>query len=236
MVDIHCHLLYGVDDGPDSYEMSVRMLGDAADQGITHLILTPHYRRGMFRWNKSVISDGFRKLSGAAAAAGINIGIGCEYHADADMVYNLREGRVPALAGSEYVLTEFGHEDTADHARILLDELLAAGYIPVIAHAERYTMIRKDPAVADRFRQMGCLIQLNAGSILGSEGRTVKNTCKKLLTEDLADIVASDCHDMAKRRNRMKECRRYVEKRFGAGRALKLFETAPGRIVGISGE
>ncbi len=236
MVDIHCHLLYGVDDGPDSYEMSARMLDDAAGQGITHMILTPHYRRGMFSWNKRAVYDGFRKLSQAAAAAGISIGIGCEYHADADMVCNLKAGRIPPLAGSEYVLTEFGHEETADHARVVLDELLAAGYIPVIAHAERYTMIRKDHATAGLFRQMGCLIQLNAGSILGSEGHTVKNTCKKLLADDLADIVASDCHDMSKRRNRMEECRRYMEKRYGAGRAKKLFETAPGRIVGTTGE
>lgn len=234
MVDIHCHLLYGVDDGADDYDMSVAMLEDAGEQGITDMILTPHFRRGMFHWNKKAVTSHFIKLSQAAAQIGINLNIGCEYHADGDMVHNIRTGYVPPLAGSEYVLTEFGHAVTEDEARGRLNDLLVNGYTPVIAHAERYGIIQKDTSLAARFRDMGSLIQINAGSIVGAEGHKIKRVCRELLKDDLADIVASDSHDMGERCIRMEECRNFVEKKYGADRALKLFEKNPGSIVGYT--
>ena len=236
MVDIHCHLLYGVDDGAHTFDMSLMMLERAAGQGITHMIVTPHYRRGMFHWDRRAVSRRFRELFAAAADYGISLNIGCEYHADADMVNNLRDGKVPSLAGSEYVLTEFGHDCTYDHARDVLNDLIANGYIPVIAHTERCGIIQKDPLLAERFCEMGCRIQINAGGILGTEGSVEKRTCRKLLQEDLADIVASDSHDMDKRCCRMKECMIYVEKKYGTERARRLFESNPGMIIGLIGE
>lgn len=231
MIDIHCHLLYGVDDGAAALDMSERMLSDAAGQGITDMILTPHYRRGMFSWNRKKIAQNFMSLREAAAYFGIGIFLGCEYHADADMVQNLRQGNVPTLAGSDHVLTEFGYESDYVRMRNTLDDLLSNGYVPVIAHAERYHVIQKDVGILAQLREMGCLIQMNAGGILGVEGHVESRTCKTALKEDVIDIVASDSHDMSDRRSRMRQCRDLVAKKYGEQRARRLFEENAGEKI-----
>lgn len=231
MIDIHSHILYGVDDGAASADMAYAMLDDAALQGITDMIATPHYRNGMFPYHTYTVLRRYEEVSGMAASRGIRLYLGCEYHADADMIDNLRNKRVAALAGSEYVLTEFSYRSTYINVRNTLEELVSGGYIPVIAHAERYGIVQDDPDILMQFREMGALIQINTNSILGLDGHGIKRAARKILKKDFADIVASDCHDMKDRRSHMQECRRYIEKKLGRSAALKLFEGNPGRIL-----
>ena len=231
MIDIHCHLLYGVDDGAATLDMSVAMLREAAGQGITDIILTPHYRKGMFPFDLSKITEAYETLQPVAEESGIRLYLGCEYHANSDMVENLRSGRVITMAGTDYVLAEYSEEDTMLRIQNSLDDLLSNGYIPIIAHAERYGAVAKDPEILAQFRQMGALVQINAGSILGYDGHNLKRICKKILKNDLADIVASDSHDMHDRKCLMGECMKYVEKKYDHLRAVRLFVKNPGRIT-----
>ena len=147
------------------------------------------------------------------------------------MIENLKSGRVMTLAGSDYVLTEFSGGDGYGRIRGRIDELIANGYIPVMAHVERYSFFQKDVGALEEFRRMGVLIQINADSILGADGWKVKRTCAKILKNDLADIVASDCHDVYDRRNRMQKCMDHISAKYGKGRAQRLFVACPQRIL-----
>ncbi|MCR4685187.1 MAG: capsular biosynthesis protein [Lachnospiraceae bacterium] len=231
MIDIHCHLLYGVDDGACTIEESEQMLRDAAKQGVTDVIVTPHYRQGMFPYHKDSIIANFHVLSKAASDIGVRLYPGCEYHADTDMVDYLRTGRCLTLAGSDYVLTEFSHDNTYTQIRNRLGELLSSGYSPVIAHAERYAVFAKDPKLLMQVKEMGALVQINANSILGYDGQYLKRICKKFLKYNLADIVASDCHNMTDRRSNMKDCMQYITKKYGEKQAFRLFEGNPKKIL-----
>ena len=231
MIDIHCHLLYGVDDGAGTIGMSMKMLDDAIGQGITDIILTPHYRKGMFPYDTQTVIEHFEELSDMAAGRNINMYLGCEYHANSDMIEYLQSGRCLTLADSDYVLVEFAYDSAFMQVQTRLDELISNGYTPVIAHAERYEVFEKDPDLLMQFREMGARVQLNADSILGIDGGAIKRVCKKILKKDLADMVASDSHDMSERRSHMKECAQYVAKKYGEERARKLFVTRPARIL-----
>ena len=231
MIDMHTHILYGVDDGADTPEMSQIMLEDAAAQGIDKIIFTPHYRPGMFEYDIDRIGDVFDKVKACADRLGIETYLGCEYHVDGDIVDNMQDKVCPTLAYGEYVLAEYSYSDSYRKIRNTVDDLLANGYTPVIAHAERYEVFIKEPKVLGEFRSMGAMIQINADSIIGKEGLRTKRLCRTILKEHYVDIIASDCHNMTDRRCRMKECREYITKKYGEERAHRLFETNPGRIL-----
>ncbi len=231
MIDIHCHMLYGVDDGAEDRQISVAMLKDAAKQGISAVILTPHYRQGMFKYPLEEIRAAYEDLYSEAEKLGVMIYLGCEYHADSDTGENLKNGRCLTLADSDYVLVEFKYESSIGFIRNTLNDLLAHGYTPVIAHAERYGPFIKEPELLRQMRDMGVMVQINAGSVLGREGFKTKRLCKRIIKEHLVDIVASDSHNMTDRKSRMKECFDYIAKKYGEERAERLLRTNPGKIL-----
>ncbi len=128
MIDIHSHLLFGVDDGPDTLEESVQMLKDAKSQGIDAIILTPHYRHGMFPHRKEQIKTNFEKLKKYSKKYGIQLYLGTEYHVNSRMVEYLESGRCSSLAGTKYVLTEYSYETEYEYIRKMSQELIFNGY------------------------------------------------------------------------------------------------------------
>lgn len=230
-VDIHSHILYGVDDGAKNREASADMLQEAAAQGIKVIIATPHYRHGMFPFPSEIIRKHWQELRTEAELLGIQLLLGCEYHANSGMVENLKSGRCLTLAGSEYVLTEFSCDTEEFCIREQIQTLLSCGYIPVIAHVERYRYFQKHPAAAEEFGRMGAMIQVNAGAVLGQEGLGAKRCVRILLRHRWADIIASDSHNTDTRRNRMGECFEYICRKYGEDYAAALFWDNPGRIL-----
>ena len=235
MVDIHTHIIYGVDDGASDIETSVAILKDEAAQGVTHIIATPHYRRGMFGYKRDVIEAHFAKLKEIAADSGIKLYLGCEYHTDHDILYNIRSGRIHTLGDSRYVLMEFKHASPREYIAGEAEKLIFSGFSPVIAHAERYECIRSSPEILKDLRAMGCMIQINAGSILGAEGLRQRSLCKKILSNMLCDIIASDVHDIGERRSLMKKGFEHVEKKYGAETAHRYFVKGPMKIIEETG-
>ncbi|MCC8067988.1 MAG: hypothetical protein LIO56_01310 [Lachnospiraceae bacterium] len=231
MIDIHCHLLYGVDDGPNTIEESKAMLQEAAQQGVDTVILTPHFRQGMFPYDPDTIRKHFSELLPLASDVGVRLFLGTEYHIDRECVENLKNGRCLSLAGSEYVLAEYSHIEDYPFLKETVQELEFAGYVPVIAHAERCACLTEDPDLVDELQRSNVLIQLNADAVLGKTGRTEKQFCKYLLDCGMADIIASDSHDLTHRPCRMEKCRDYVRKRYGEAAAERMFEKTPGQIV-----
>ena len=182
MIDIHCHLLYGVDDGAKTIEESVAMLEAAKEQGISAMILTPHYRHGMFAYPKEEIEEHFRILEPYAQKLGIYLALGTEYHVNSHIVEALDSGRCRTMAGSRYVLCEYSHDSEYAYIYQMTQELVLHGYIPVFAHVERYGALA-DLQLAEELRNLGAWITVNADAVLGLEGMGPKKYCKKMLKD-----------------------------------------------------
>lgn len=231
LVDIHCHLLYGVDDGAKSLEESIKMLDVAVEEGISDVILTPHYRHGMFVYPGDIIRKHFLQLQLESAKRGVNLHLGCEYHVNSRIIEYLEEKRVLSLAGSEYVLTEYAHDSEETYIREMSMQLLCCGYVPVIAHVERYHAFRSHHGLAEDLRRQGVWIQVNADAVLGKNGFGTRRFCKQLLSQNLVDVIASDSHDTEKRRNHLGECYDFVAKHYGDTMANKLMDSNPRKII-----
>ena len=232
MIDIHSHLLYGVDDGARSREEAIQMLKEAKEQNIETMILTPHYRKGMFKHLNEIIQENFIDLKVVAKEIGIDIYLGTEFHVNSSIVEYLRRGRCRTLADTEYVLAEYGYDTEFTYIKSTTQELLLNGYIPIIAHAERYGCLREEMERVELLRDMGAMIQVNADTILGLEGFFAKNTVKKLLKKKLVDFVASDCHGSDTRVNHLGKCRDYLYKKYDSDYVDKILEINARTLIG----
>lgn len=234
LTDIHCHILPGVDDGAKNTKITAEMLRLNYKHGIRRIIVTPHYRRGMFEPPQELVQKQFlrtKKYAAGIGAQGVELYLGCECHRHADMVNMLNEKKLPTMAGSSFVLTEFSSVDPYSRIRTVLYELRAAGYTPIIAHAERYPVMMEYPDNLEDAIALGAMIQINADSLLGHHGYGTKRKCKKMMKRGQVDFIGSDAHDLKKRPSRLAECAAYVEKKWGRETAERIFETNPMQIM-----
>jgi protein-tyrosine phosphatase len=231
MIDIHCHLLYGVDDGAQTIEESIAMLCAAQEQGVEAIILTPHFRHGMFSYPNEIILENYEKLKAYAKEIGIGLALGTEYHVDFGIVDAFSGGRCRTLAGSRYILCEYSGDSEYSYLYSTAQELMLHGYVPVIAHAERCECITADIEGAARLRELGAWIQLNADAILGLEGMAAKKFCRRMLKAGYADVIASDSHDLSRRPCRLGKCRQAVVRKYGEEYAGRLFYGNPMEII-----
>lgn len=214
MIDIHTHLLFGVDDGPETMEESIEMLKRAKAQGVDTMILTPHYRHGMFSYPNEKIEANFARLYEHAKRIGVELYLGTEHHINSMTIEYIETGRVRTLANTQYVLAEYKPETEFSYIMASVRDLLRHGYVPVVAHVERYMCMHEDIDNIERLRAVGAMIQVNANAILGMEGFKAKGFTKKLLKYGYVDLVASDSHDLKNRANNMGKCREYLYKKY----------------------
>ena len=224
-IDIHCHVMPGVDDGSQNTEMSLKMLQIAEKNGITHMILTPHHKPMHHNVSPEHNVLYRKKLQEAAKEQGIKVKLfsGNEIYYSDETMRELEQGYVVPLAGSDYVLVEFHPTNPFKEIQNASRRVQGLGYIPVIAHVERYSDIVSH---ADRVKDlidMGCLIQVNASSVMGKYGFGISHFTKKLLKEKTVHFIASDAHDTGSRAPHLLECRNFVERKFGEDYAKELF-------------
>ena len=230
MIDIRCDLLYGVDDGAQTIEESIAMLKVAKEQGVQTMILTPHYRHGMFAYPEDRIKEHFEMLKPYAEKLELQIFLGCEYHVNSQITEAFDSGRCHTLADTKYVLTEYSYQSEFSYIYKMTEELILHGYFPIIAHVERYRCMVENINLAAELQDMGAMIQMNADAILGLEGWGSKRYCKKMLQEELVDLVASDSHGIAERVNHMRKCYEAIAKKFGEDYAKELMHDNPIKI------
>ena len=233
LFDIHCHIIPGVDDGASDTKEALAMLRAEYEQGVRTIIATPHFRRGMFETPREEIIRQFELLKREAMKdqLGIELYLGCEYHANMEILKYLRNGMASTMAGSRFVLTEFSGRDDKSYIRGRLAALTACGCRPIIAHLERYDCLRKDISFIEELVEMGSYVQINAGSIIGESGFFMKSFCKKLLKADLVHFVGTDAHNMKYRPPKIKEAYSYIAKKMGQDRADTIFITNPQRMI-----
>ena len=232
-IDIHCHIMPGVDDGSPDLATSLEMLRIDDKNGITHIILTPHHKPMHHNVSPEHNVAYRKKLQEAATEAGIKAKLfsGNEIYYSDETMEELIDGRICSLAGSDYVLVEFHPTNPFKAIQNAAGRVQAAGYIPIIAHVERYSDIVSHPARVRDLIQMGCFIQVNASSVMGKYGFGISHFTKKLLKEELVHFIASDAHDTGRRAPHLLDCRNYVERKFGEDYGKKLFFTNPANVI-----
>lgn len=233
MFDMHCHILQGTDDGPKSLEEALTLLLTEYGQGIRHVILTPHNRKHMFETDEKVILEQYVRLKEKAyqVLPDMELYLGCEFHVNMHMIETLQRRASLCMAKSSYVLVEFSETHSRDFMRERLYQLRSNGYTPIVAHAERYNCIRKNPGFVEDLVEMGVKIQVNADSILGKAGGKVKKFCLLLMKSNLLHYIGSDAHDLKRRPPRMGDCAKYVAKKMGHNYVEQIFVKNPSQII-----
>ena len=229
LVDIHCHILPGVDDGAPDMETSRAMIRDAYEQGVRYIIATPHYRPEMFEPSMKKVIRVYHELRDYAEEVGIGLRLGCEYYRNEQMIRHLDKKLRPTMLGSRYVLTEFSTNDSFVTVRNYIYELITKGYRPIVAHVERYFCCQ-EPERIQELKKLGAQIQINADSVLGYEGHTIKKFCAGLMKEALVDFIGSDAHNLEGRKMNLGKCATYVRKKMGQDYAEEIFVDNPRRI------
>lgn len=201
MIDIHSHILPGIDDGSKDMEMSVKMLKLAELKGTKTIVATPHYIKGIYENHYAEIFALHQELKIAAISAGINVEIllGQEIMLDKHSLKLCREEKLRGINGTRYMLIEFPMGKLPRDALDLIYELRLLNIKPIVAHPERYEYIYESPITVNDFLSEGCFFQINAGSLQGLFGKKVYNCAKLLVREGLANFIASDAHSIGRR-------------------------------------
>ena len=237
-VDIHTHILPGVDDGAEDVSQAMEMLKQAWEHGTGAVILTPHYR-GHYQGNVSGrLTPLFEELRRQAAkeCPEMELYLGCEVGYALDVSEKLVDGSVLTLNDTHYVLLEFREHTFRSRVLDGVLEVLNFGYIPIVAHVERCEAFRSNPELAREVTHLGALLQLNADSVLGGCGYGIKRYCHKLMKSRYVHFIASDAHDLKQRKPQLKACYQKVKKRFGKDYADILFIENPRAVLEDSEE
>lgn len=215
--DIHCHVLYGVDDGARDIGRSLDMLSYMYDEGIRTVIMTPHYHAEYVKTGVNALSERFEKLCTAARSdsrlSTMRLYLGSEVHYFPSIIEWLDEGKVLTMAGSDYVLTEFSYSATLREITDGVSLLVNAGYHPVIAHLERCSELTDDLDGVRHLIEMGAYVQVNTESLY--TGLFRRSFAVKLLKNDMVHFVATDAHGIRHRAPLMADAARFIIRHCG---------------------
>jgi len=229
MIDIHCHLIYGVDDGPASIKESMRMVLEAERLGIRTIIATPHYNKGIY--DSYNVKNHFRDIKSRIYGCGIELLLGYEVFVDSMIPDCIENPKKFCLGGSNYLLFELPFDIMLKNIDEKLLQLHLNDIIPVIAHPERNRYFIR---YFDRFVDLiesGLMVQVDAASIAGVYGRDVQEFTKKIIKKNLVDFVASDAHCSNDYIDWYAKSYKNVHKWAGAECANRLFSENPKKLI-----
>lgn len=227
IVDMHCHILPEIDDGAKNDGEAYQMLRMAYDEGIRVIVATPHHheRRGMCTPGqyKRALSK-VRKMAKEIDEK-FYVMPGMEIYFSQDVLTKLEHKKVQTMGVSDYVLIEFSPNDEFRYIQQALQQVQMKGFHPIVAHIERYDCFHDHVDDVEYLIEMGAYVQVNAGSIVGTSGRTTKRFVKELLERQLVHFVGTDAHSSGSRSPMIKKSADFVEKRFGEEYAREIFRT-----------
>lgn len=193
MIDFHSHILPGIDDGSRNLEQSIAMVNAAKEAGFTKIISTSHYMENYYECNERDRRQLLKKVQ--ENVQGIELILGNEIYITNNIIELLQNGQASSINGTKYVLFEFPLITTRPmNDKEVIYRLVENGYIPIIAHPERYPFIQENPDYLFELEEMGALFQANYGSIIGMYGLKAKKTLKILLKSNLVSFFGSDVH------------------------------------------
>ena len=217
-IDIHSHILPGLDDGSKNMEMTLAMLRLAGEEGIGTIYATPHCMPGKGHPTLAKVEERIHLVQEAAEKEGIHILLkkGTEYYYIEEMLEWMEEGKIITLGDSNCVLVEFEPYAEGKYIRNAVREILGFGYQPVIAHVERYqNLMERKFAAIQWMREVGALIQVNCASVTGDNGFHTKQNVKSLLKNGLVDFVSTDAHRPEGRAPYIEKCAETLRKKYG---------------------
>jgi protein-tyrosine phosphatase len=230
MVDIHSHVLPGVDDGSRSMEESMEMLRMAAEAGTTDIVATPH-ASPQFPFDAARVREAFRELSEKCRGL-IQLHLGCDFHLTFENVRNcLEDPSAYTVNGKSYLMVELPDLTSASAMRAVLRRLISAGIVPVITHPERNPSLQPNIGELEGWVKDGCLLQVTGQSLLGLFGPVAQRAAETLLQQRLVHFVASDAHDTQDRTPDLRAAFQMVRLRHGEERAQVLFRHNPYAVV-----
>ncbi|MGO3731993.1 MAG: tyrosine-protein phosphatase [Vagococcus sp.] len=217
-IDIHCHILPGIDDGAKNVEASLEMAREAVSQGISHILCTPHHINGTYINPKKDVIGHVAELQQVLDSEDIPLTLyeGQEVRLSGDLIKRIAENDILFTDLEDtYLLIEFPSMEIPAYAEQALFELITNGYRPIIVHPERNAHVIHNPDVLIPFIKMGCLSQVTCGSYVGQFGKDIQKVSKKLIEQNLAHVIASDAHNTKYRGFYMAEAYAKLEKEFG---------------------
>ena len=230
IVDIHSHILWGVDDGPETFEESCALLADAVSQGLAAAALTPHYsRRFATPSDRKKLQEKLSRLQAAFPQVPLVLGQELRWHEE--LPDRILSGAAIPVNGGRYVLVEFEPADSFETLLSGLRKIREAGKIPVLAHMERYACL--DPEKTEEIKHGGTLLQMNYESLHGSILNRETLRCRRLVRNGLVDLLSSDTHDGKARAFLGKETAQLCAKLFGREKTEELMCLIPAKIAGI---
>lgn len=233
LVDLHCHILPYVDDGALRTEESEQLLDMLYLQGVRVICATPHLRDKMFETPDEEIRAQFDELQAYAARRSypMRLFLSREYHCDGRTKERLEQGTLLRMGAGNAVLLEFSQRHDYDYMLGWITDARERGYLPLIAHVERYPALEGDLDKVSALIEKGARLQMNAGSVLGHEGMRQAKWARRLLKESMIYVIASDSHDPVDRPPELDACQRYLRKKIGDACTDALMRDNPMRIL-----
>lgn len=232
MIDIHSHIIFGVDDGPDTLAESLALLEEAYRQGVRKIVSTSHRRKGMFETPEATIKSHFDEVRAASEkrfGADLELFYGGELYFTHDILEKLENKQIPTMNQTRFCLIEFSMRTPWKDIHDGLSQVLMLGLTPIVAHIERYDALEFNAKRVKELIDMGCYTQINSAHVLkpklfGDSAKVFKKRAHYFLEEDIVHCVASDMHNLDKRPPYMKEAYAVIKAKYGRSRAKALFE------------
>ncbi|HLH07010.1 MAG TPA: CpsB/CapC family capsule biosynthesis tyrosine phosphatase [Terriglobales bacterium] len=230
MIDIHCHLLPDVDDGSTSWDVSLQMCEIAANDGIEHIVATPHanseyvYDRPYLQ---SLVDELRRRLSHR-----LSLSLGCDFHFSYENIQELLKNPERfTISDTNYLLVEFSDFSIPPSTTRELKSILDVGLKPIITHPERNPLLQQNPSVVLEWVSLGCLVQVTGNTLTGRWGRRARATAEWLMENNAVHVLASDAHGTRDRTPVLSEARTAAEELVGPAKAVVLVDDHPRAIV-----
>jgi protein-tyrosine phosphatase len=235
MVDIHSHILWGLDDGSDSRETSLTMLKIAADAGTTDIVATPH-ANSQYVFQPEVIAERIRDLQSAREGESPRLHRGCDFHLSYENIEDaLLNPRKYTIDGGSFLLVEFADLHVPLSVAKIFDRLMERGMFPIITHPERNPILSRKLDQLTALVERGSFVQVTAKSLEGGFGNGPRAAAWKMLSLGIVHFVASDCHDPEYRPPRLDAACKRVEAKMGKEAAELLFTTNPAAVIAGGG-
>lgn len=236
MIDLHCHLLPGIDDGPATLAQSITLCKIAVDDGITHAICTPHIHPGRWGNTRLTIAAQCKALQQALnqQAIPLQLGFAGEVRLTDQLMGQIENNDIPfygEVDGYKIMLLELPHGHIIPGSDKLVQWLLKRNIRPLIAHPERNKQVMKDVEQLLPFIELGCWLQITGGAVTGAFGDRAMAVAHQLLENDTVTLIASDGHNSGARQPTLKHAHEYIALHYGADRARRLTQQTPLKLV-----